>query len=204
MPAFLSKRGLCTCVCVHVCFQAEGGPGADGPWSCRLAGTQKKPGAGCCHVGCCLHWWDQVGVNRLKEWNNMKYEWIIKSLTLVVARCDWQTLLSLLKASVGHWGWVQWVSGGVSAQWSTWLAGMYLQQEDGRGQASSWGEATIQEHCPCSASWHICREVKKKKKWNKSPDNYIYFKILDLTSVEFKQGTKSTFVSKLWYLGLVW
>lgn len=35
--------------------QAEGGPGADGPWYCGPAGTPQEPGARRYHAGCCLH-----------------------------------------------------------------------------------------------------------------------------------------------------
>lgn len=71
----------------------------------------------------------------------------------------WQMFLSVTKASVGHRGRAQRPAGGVGAKRSTRLAGVHLQPEDGRGEASPRGEAEIQEHRPRSAGWDICGKV---------------------------------------------
>lgn len=89
-------------------------------------------------------------------------DWRISWLTtehICRPRCCWQVFLSVTKASVGHRGRAQRPAGGIGAKRGARLAGVHLQPEDGRGEASPRGEAEIQEHCPRSASWDICRKV---------------------------------------------
>lgn len=121
--------------------QTEDGPRADGPRGCGHEGTPQEHRAGCCHAGRCLHRWDEVRRSRLIE---TEVKWISNWIfALFCPSCYWQMFLSVVKASFGHRGWAQRLAGRVGAEWGTWLAGVYLQQEDGCGEASSWGEAQI-------------------------------------------------------------